>query len=362
MANDPVFPPELFVAIIDQLADDLETLRSGSLVSRSFHSLADVCSRLEVGPRDDQEHNIAQLCELLESSPLFAARVRSLCVYERYESLVSDADLGSCLHLISLTRLSIEIESQCNPRWLGISVANRDSIQATLPTLTCLELRGIEELPLTLLGQCSSLRSLTLKWVTFTENLEQGVGPYTSALIQLQSLSLELHLGLDQFVRWIMRRESPVDFSCLHTLECAVFHSSVNDHVLIQQLLDASALSLHCLSIRHHFNLYGFLDLRKLIHLQTLSVIVSSRPTRHMLSLNSFVFSPQPPRALALELDITHDDSERTQVIQDLPDVDRALVTLPFKTVIITFYLWDWNDVETGGRKNASMFPNSFCR
>ncbi|KAJ7257244.1 hypothetical protein B0H12DRAFT_477392 [Mycena haematopus] len=85
MEHDPIFPQELFDIVIDDLAHDLETLRSCALVSRSFYTRARVFSHIRVstGPPDGKgpEHTLAKLHALLQSSPSFAARVESVHLF-----------------------------------------------------------------------------------------------------------------------------------------------------------------------------------------------------------------------------------------------------------------------------------------
>ncbi|KAJ6491950.1 hypothetical protein C8R45DRAFT_990022 [Mycena sanguinolenta] len=261
MADDPIFPPELFEAIIDQLADDLESLCSCALVSRSFYSLANVSSRLQV----DQGYNIARLCELLEASPPFAARVRSIHLRDILdgpdgESWITDADLGRCLSLlVSLTRLSIGVSGlkpswSASLHWPSVSASNHDSIQVTLPTLTSLELSSIDEVPLTLLSQCLSLRSLTLDTVTFSDDSGSAIATDRRSLIQLQSLTLrDLHSeSLHRFVSWATCPDSSGGISYLRSLDCSM--DSSRHRPPVQRLLNALASSVQCLCLRCFFN------------------------------------------------------------------------------------------------------------
>ncbi|KAJ6493049.1 hypothetical protein C8R45DRAFT_1095567 [Mycena sanguinolenta] len=248
MEDGPVFPPELFAIIIGVLAGDLETLRSCALVSSTFHSLARV-SRLQAGPLVDQEHNLAQLCELLEGSSPFAARVESLrlCVswteLAKLASWIMEADLGRCFSLlVSLTRLCIAVDgSGFFLPWLELSHANRHSIQAILPTLTCLELVNVSAFPLALLSHCSSLRSLTLDDVLSAASL--GVDTDSCSSIHLHHLVLRVRaFVLVEFVDWFTNPESPFDISSLRSLEYRA--DDQRDHLPIQRLLNTASPSL----------------------------------------------------------------------------------------------------------------------
>ncbi|KAJ6491951.1 hypothetical protein C8R45DRAFT_1136964 [Mycena sanguinolenta] len=353
MADDPVFPPELFGTAIGELNDDLETLRSCALVCSSFYSLARVSSRLQVGPRVDDEHNIAQLCELLECSPSFAAGVEYLRLCDAWHgsqrSWIPEADLGRCLSLlVSVTRLCITISGGGLHRWAAslhwpdLSVANRASIQDTLPTLTTLELTGIEELPLTLLSHCLSLRSLTLDSVTFSEKLNSSVTTDRPTPIQLQYLSLiDIHVDfLCRFVRWIMSPEFPGGLSCLCSLVCHV--DDPRNHLPV--LLNAAAPSLQRTSLR--FYAPCRLDLHKLENLHTIS-LETDCPVDLSL-LRSMVF-PSNQQPLAIVLRIT--DESRPKVARHLVDADRLLAALPFETVTVIVFFWNWPTTDKRAEK-----------
>ncbi|KAF7358909.1 hypothetical protein MSAN_01231300 [Mycena sanguinolenta] len=358
MAGDPAFSPELFAIIIGMLADDLETRRSCALVSRSFHDFARIFSRLQVGPRVDQEHDICRLCELLEGSPAFAMGVESLRVCSRVytqrnkltpRSWLMEADLGRCLSvLVSLTRLCIVTDGNYLSWHNDISVANRNSIQVILPALTCLDLCGVGDFPLTILSYCSALRSLILNDVNFDHNPEPDptVAIDRGSRIQLQHLSLKLRIfsGLPQFVNWIASPESPVDISCLRSLEFTV--DSPMNHSLLQRLLNASSRSLRRLCVKNcplFMQKRHELDLHKFPHLHTLCLdmhLNDSPQGNHfrLLSISNFVF---PPQLLALDLGLSTPD-ERIKVAEHLADADGVLAPLPFKTVTITLLLRAW--------------------
>ncbi|KAF7373832.1 hypothetical protein MSAN_00595000 [Mycena sanguinolenta] len=257
----PIFPPELFAAIIDKLADDLESLRSCALVSLTFYSLARVSSRLQVGPLVDQAHSIVQLCELLESSPPFAEGVESLrlcCEWKEPNpcSWITEAesDLGRCLSLlVSLSRLCITVGGGYYPSlpWPRVSITNRDLIRVILPTLTCLELHNIREFPLPLLSRCLSLRSLTLANVLLGDDSERAlIAADMDPRAQLQPLSLVKvpAFVLARFVLWITSTEYPLDISCLCSLECIL--PDALSYLWLQRLSNASAQNLQCLYIK----------------------------------------------------------------------------------------------------------------
>ncbi|KAJ6493033.1 hypothetical protein C8R45DRAFT_1073100 [Mycena sanguinolenta] len=333
MTDDPVFPPELFAIIINALAGDLETLRSCALVSSTFYGLARVFSHLQVGPLVDQEHNFAQL-----------SRVESLrlCVKWRETnppSWIIEADLGRCLPLlVTLTRLCITVEGSYT-HWL--SLPNRHSIQAILPTLTCLELHKLSELPLTLLACCLSLRSLTLDDVAFADGSAAAAADSCSS-IQLEHLVLRaLAVDLAQFVDWVVNPDSPFDISCLRSLECT--GKDFWNRSPIQRLLNASP-SLQRLSMKNYcfsaHKIYEF-DLRVLVHLRTLTLDIflddsEADNDQRLLSLANFVFPPPQQAQIALVLDImTHDEPRRANILQHLADADHIVCRLPFETVTV---------------------------
>ncbi|KAF7349377.1 hypothetical protein MSAN_01727500 [Mycena sanguinolenta] len=347
MNDHPVFPVELFAIIIGALAGDLETLRSCALVSSTFYGLARVFSHIRVGPQFNQEHNFVQLCALLEGSPPFAARVESLRICARGEepnprTWMLEADLGRCFPpLVSLTRLCIALDSG-HLSWLTLSHANRHSIQAILPTLTCLELKGVTELPLALLSHCSLLRSLTLDNVSFADSLGAAADTDGCSNIHLRHIGLRLGaISLVRFVDWVTDPESPFEISCLRSLGCIAYDP--RSHPPIQRLLNAS-LGLQSLCIKNHSftDKLHELDLRQLAHLRTLAldIYVSHWKTynheRLLLSLNNFVFPTPQQTKTALILDImSHDEPRRTDITQLLAGIDHILARLPFETVTI---------------------------
>ncbi|KAF7349366.1 hypothetical protein MSAN_01726400 [Mycena sanguinolenta] len=365
MNNDPVFPPELFAVIIGALADDLKTLRSCALVSSTFYGLARVFSHLQVGPRLDGEHDFPQFCALLEGSPPFAARVESLRICVKWDpgepnprKWILEADLGRCFSLlVSLTRLCITVDSG-SLSWLTLSHANRNSIQAILPILTCLELKNVILLPPALLSHCSLLRSLTLDDVIFDDS--SGAAADTdncNSSIHLRYLVLRLRaIVLIQFVDWVTNPESLFDFSCLHSLEYTTNHPS--NQFPIQRLLNASSPSLQRLRIQKILLLSTVadevkLDLRQLAHLRTLALDIylndwEAYNHERLLSLRNFVFPP-PQQQLALVLDVfTEEEPRRTDIMQRLADVDHVVARLPFETV--TVIVWAWS--PENGRKD----------
>ncbi|KAJ7247170.1 hypothetical protein B0H12DRAFT_1073003 [Mycena haematopus] len=327
---DMRLPQELADVIVD-FVDELEDLRS--------------CA-LRIG-RPGEKPDITQLCELLEGSPSFAARVKSIRLWdlEGYKDpgqrcWIAKADLSRLLSLVSLTRLCIA----ASLHWPTVSVVNRHSIQVILPALTSLDLRGVAGLPLTVLSHCSSaLRSLLIESVYFANDSNSTPPAYMGSAIQLEHLTLGLILDfLDSFVHWILSPESPFDISCLRSLECSVYDP--DDHIPIQLLLDASASSLQhlCLSHTETFSETASLDLRALVHLHTLSLVMW--PTSPRLPLSNLVFPQQQALALLLTIHIIHTDDQHSEFVRHLADANRTLAALPFKTVTITFFLWSRDD------------------
>ncbi|KAJ6491999.1 hypothetical protein C8R45DRAFT_1212867 [Mycena sanguinolenta] len=340
MAPDPVFPTEVFEVIVRKLADDLDALRSCALVSWTFYHLACLFSRIQVGPRIDQEHSLAKLCELLEGSPSFAASVQSLYLCDNWKEnhprWITEADFGRCLSLLgSLTRLCVNGSSwPYRLAWSKISAANRAAVQVILPTLTCLELQHVCELPLKLLSHSSALRSLTLSDVNFNGDSDSVVTTTTGSRVQLDHLCLDVHSSLiREFLDWITRPESPLDISCLRSFEYTV-HAMANEFP-IQPLLDASSPSLKhlCLNNYSFFSYYhdSKLDLSRLAHLQSLSLNIwvetfSSPRYPHLLSLRSLVLSPLQQK-LALVFHLQSDDL-RPDLFQAVATADSALAAL----------------------------------
>ncbi|KAJ6491963.1 hypothetical protein C8R45DRAFT_990049 [Mycena sanguinolenta] len=349
--DDPVFPPEVFEIIIGKLAGDLDSLRSCALVSWTFYSLTSLFSRLQVGPRFDQEQSPAKLCDLLEESPSFAARVQSLRLCDKWAddrpSWITEADLSRCFSpLRSLTRLCLEVKGSYWPwrhAWPQISAANRDAIQSILPNLTCLELHSVSDFPFTLLAHCSLLRSLTLDAVTFAENSGHVVTTVKGSRIHLKHLYLHVPAFLiGGFLDWIMSPDSPLDISCLSSLECTVH--DLMGHLSIQRLLEASAPSLHHLRIVNYsffaYNRDYNLELRMFRHLETLTLdiwldIIDSRDYQSLLSLSHVVLPLQQKLALVFN----QVEDPRPKAMQRIISADSALAALP-NIASVTIILW----------------------
>jgi hypothetical protein len=200
--------PELFDLIIDNLTDDLATLRSRALVSSSFYSRtrARVFSHLRVHYSLDKEH-AAELHQLLEDSPSFAARGESLHVCGNYAGIIgADTDSAQISSLLgSLTRLEITIKRGI--RWTSIPVPLRNSIQGTLArtTFTCLELNYVYDLPFIVLIACLALRSVALRGVSFDKRDTSDSAIATSPPVRLAHVDLALGTSqLDLYLRWIL--------------------------------------------------------------------------------------------------------------------------------------------------------------
>ncbi|KAJ6492003.1 hypothetical protein C8R45DRAFT_990157 [Mycena sanguinolenta] len=344
MADDPIFPPEVFEIIIGEHADDLDTLRSCSLVSWTFYSLARLFFRLQVGPQVDQEHSLAKLCELLEASPYFAARVRSLRLCDKWtidrpSFWISEADLGRCFSVLgSLTRLCLAFSSNTASKlvWTMIPVANHDSIQAVLPTLTCLEIHNVKELPFTFLSRCFSLRSLTLHNVNIANNSGSTTTRAMGPCIPLRQLFLHASgIQIGTLVDWIT---SSCDLSRLFLLEC-VFYNLHKD-LAIERLLDASAQSLqhlcmvnYSLFIHHQckLNLHQLVRLRTLTLNIWLDMVSSISSHQRLLSLDHIVLPPLQKLALVLNL---QSDNPRPESFQKFASADSALAALPSITSV----------------------------
>ncbi|KAJ7257246.1 hypothetical protein B0H12DRAFT_1111638 [Mycena haematopus] len=348
---DPVFPQELFDAVIDHLADDLETLRSCALVSPSFYARASghIFSRLQVGPLD-RNHSIYEFYKLLEGSPSLAASAKSLHIRQRspgYGSrwqIASPADRFLSL-LVSLARLCITIDGKsCS--WDRIPKALRGSIDLTLarPTFTCLKLTNVSGLPFTLLSHCPALRSLTLKWVTFAGKWRAATAACVgSRPAQLEHLSLQLDIDLLAFfARWIRLPESPLDISGLRVLECPAYL----DDFTIQPLLSVSASTLQrlYLSDSQMFSMSGTLDLREFAHLHTLSVNIRRRSfigeDMHVISLRHIIFPPLP-QPLALVFHLCPEYAYSGSAAEWFIGADRALAAFSFITSV-TVILSPW--------------------
>jgi hypothetical protein len=141
--------------------------------------------------------------------------------------------------------LAITIESGF-VHWANTSEALRTSIHLmiSMQTLTCVELTGLYGLPFTLFANCSQLKEVILKWVTFDErdNLDFGatlVACAGSPLTQIAHLSIDLDTRvLELLSRWILLPESPLKLTHLTSVACTL--DGKFDHITLQRLLDCA--------------------------------------------------------------------------------------------------------------------------
>ncbi|KAF7346779.1 hypothetical protein MSAN_01816400 [Mycena sanguinolenta] len=360
MQEDPILPQELFDIIINHCG--LETRRSCALVSSKFYESARLFSHIRVLPLD-KDHNLNEFQRLLESSPTLAARVTFLHISVHStgnHNWMDESQSGEFLSLlVSLNRLCITGSFD----WDELSASFRRSIQLTLsrPTLTCLKVRHIRDLPFTLWMHSPALRSLTLEGVSFElepqNNADAAVA--VTPRTQLEHLCLWLDLiAFEIIAPRILLPESPLDISRLRFLTYATFGRSLTyggdkfeDSVLIQGLLHASASSLQSFHLRNceEFPATGMLNLAELTDLQKLSLQIwlDVAPTRdlRLLSLGHLAFSPRQ-QALHLFFDL-HTRHSCSSVAQLLSSADGALAVLPFvASVTITMFPWNTDLVQ----------------
>ncbi|KAJ7846687.1 hypothetical protein B0H14DRAFT_3454180 [Mycena olivaceomarginata] len=244
----------------------------------------------------DKEH-ATELHQLLQGSSSLAARAESLHVCGYYAGIIgADTDSAQISsHFGSLTRLKITVKGGI--RWASIPVPFRNSIHGTLArtAFTWLELNYVYDLPFNILAACSALRSVTLRGVSFDKRDTSDSVITTSPPVRLEHFDLPLSTPrLRLFARWIPLPQSPVDISCLRSLACA------GAGIRIQRPLNASAPSLQRFLLNCGQTL-KYLDLHKLIHLQTPDVM--SWDVQIMFSvLGNFTLSPQQAPAFVLHM------------------------------------------------------------
>ncbi|KAJ7265951.1 hypothetical protein B0H12DRAFT_1100275 [Mycena haematopus] len=315
MTGPLALPQELFDYIIDQLFDDLKTLRSCALVSTNFHlsSRPHILSHLRVGPLDP-EHSIDELNQILASSPYLTNRVHSLHLWdnimrrhswlEEWTASLAPGVAEFSRTLGSLKRFVITIESGF-VHWANVSHALRTSVHLVLsmPTLTCLELTGLYGLPFTLFANCPALKSVALKWVTFDERdnldfattLAACAGSPTTLLNHL-SLDLDTRV-LELLSRWILLPESPLKITQLTSLACTL--DGRVDYITVQRLLGDCAPTLQHFRLKH---VDGMFDLSSLVHLHTLSIDVVAPLESRVLWLRSSIILPPQPVSLVINM------------------------------------------------------------
>ncbi|KAJ7204555.1 hypothetical protein B0H12DRAFT_1243632 [Mycena haematopus] len=331
MEPGSIFPQEIFDIIID-FCEDFETLRSCALVSASFYHRTRLFCRIRVGPLDE-EHTIEALEQFLEDSPSSAACVKSLHLWDRDNSWMSETSSARFLSLlVSVT--DIRMSGSFSFDWVdAIPLCRSIRLALTRPTLTSLELTGFHCIPLTVLAHCPALRSLTLTWVRFDPNNHNNFDAAVAACADSSPAQLEaLSCALEPYtfallVRWILRPQSTLNVSCLHSLVYTAH--KLHETAVIQRLLDASAQSLRHLRLNNVvFPPTHVLDLSQIAHLHLLSVGISQG------------IAP-PSRVLNLDLAVYTWDVHR-DVVPLLADVDGALAAFTFiKNVTILISLTD---------------------
>ncbi|KAJ7179643.1 hypothetical protein C8R46DRAFT_646264 [Mycena filopes] len=330
---EPALPQELFDHIIDFLFDDLESLRACALVSSNFlrSSRIHVFSHLRLAV--DQDHPISELRDTLAKSPYLASRVRAVHLYdhimrrhswiEEHPTSLAPGVAQFLRILVGLERFVLTVEAGF-VHWANVSKVLRQSIYITLaaPTLTCLEITGIYGLPFKIMANCPSLRSVTLKWVTFDErdNLDFAatlVACAESPPTQLNHLSIDLDTRvLELLSRWILLPESPVTLSGLTSFVCTA--DGPSDYITIQRLLGDCANSLQHFRFK---NVTGTLNLSELRHLRTLRVDTLAPLVQRVHWLASSITLPPHPVGLVISM------ASEPEVIL-LGEADEALAQL----------------------------------
>ncbi|KAJ7104369.1 hypothetical protein B0H15DRAFT_22580 [Mycena belliarum] len=266
MDHGPVLPQELFDLVIDHLHDDPRSLRACAVVSTSFlpPSRVHLFSHIRIGHLD-QERSIKELHTILAKSSGVAARVESLHFWDdmmRHHSwLEGNLELAPAVaHFLrilpSLQRFCITINAGF-VHWANMATILRTSVYKTivLPTLTRVELTGLYGLPFALFANCTALKSVTLKWVTFHERDNLDFAATLAACVgsppaQLEHLSLALDarlLGL--LSQWIINPQSPLDITLLKSFSCIL--DGPTDHVALGSLLAVCASTLETLQLKN---------------------------------------------------------------------------------------------------------------
>ncbi|KAJ6586333.1 hypothetical protein DFH09DRAFT_255227 [Mycena vulgaris] len=331
MDEGPALPQELLDLVIDHLFDDLESLRVCAVVSSSFlhSSRSHLFSHLRV----DQRHTIDELHGILARSPVLAAQVGSLHLWDnimRRQSWLEDypelapgvAHLSRILP--SLQRFCITIDAGA-VHWANISKTFRIFANDTLalPTLTCVEIAGLYGLPFTLFANCPALKSLTLKWVTFDERDNLDFAATLAACadsppIQLEHLSIDVQWRvLELLSRWILLPQSPLDATQLKSFACTF--DSISDHLPVQTLLSTCASTLERLQLK---NIRSTLDLSVLTQLRTLCLYTAD--LRPLLP---------PPQRVALVVAVASE--------AEMSQLDPGLVGRSYAGITFIFYPHD---------------------
>ncbi|KAJ7450855.1 hypothetical protein FB451DRAFT_1410179 [Mycena latifolia] len=224
MSHDPI-PQELVDLIVDNLQDDISTLRCCSLTARAFVSSSQrhIFRKIQIipPPVDNSQSSCQKLYKLLSSSPHVAPLVEDLTiVLEPHTTwIMTGRTLSLVLPLLNPKRISL-VEN-APPGWnsCGKFSMNWNKLGRTLkyalsdafssPRFESVHLRGIVvESPrqlLSLFSEASALRDMSLSRIYFTQRWDQ-LEPWPESQPwrpQLQSLLIS-DAGGDTFCRYLL--------------------------------------------------------------------------------------------------------------------------------------------------------------
>ncbi|KAJ7450848.1 hypothetical protein FB451DRAFT_716663 [Mycena latifolia] len=241
MSHDSI-PQELVDLIVDNLQDDISTLKCCSLTARAFVSSSQrhMFRKIQITPPplDNSQSSCQKLCKLLSSSPHVAPLVEDLIIVLvgsetsfDYDSdgewltkphttwIMTGRTLSLVLPLLNPRRISL-VEN-APPEWnsggefsmnwnkLGRTLKSALSDTFSSPRLESVHLRGIVvESPrqlLSLFSEASALRDMSLSRIYFTQRWDQ-LDPWPESQPwrpQLQSLLISDAFG-DTFCRYLL--------------------------------------------------------------------------------------------------------------------------------------------------------------
>lgn len=249
-----IFPQELLDAIICRLAGDRKSLSSCSLVSRAFSASSRpyIFNRVELSMSDYRPAE--RLLSILDQSPQALVRCIRVLVL-KITAIPSDhRDLHHFVQLIkrlpSLRRLIWISQDGKNLPWKPLSLITTPIVSLLQsPSISHIELDGIDDFPLTLLASLVGLQGLKLSSIrpyyspgSIADS--DGLDSPPARRIVLYSLWLYLAPGpLSTVVGFLLDSRYPLDISQLRKLTIDA-DGRAGAHDDVWRLVDTCATSL----------------------------------------------------------------------------------------------------------------------
>lgn len=292
-------PEELRDGVVAELADDVKTLKSCSLVSHSFHATAYryILSDIQLVSRHtDEPSDCERFHRLLCDSPEVALLVRSLVIVvsKRHSCILYDNRLSSVLdRLYKLEKFAIISATLFHrvywsrlPEPLQISLRDVFCLpqMRTIAIDGVLHFDGMEQL-MDLLKPCRGLRDLTLSPTSIAQDRTRGPPSQAEATVATLFRLDVRHVAVARIIDWIMSHMK------VHRLKELVLTNVLpgKDFAAAQRLLDSSGGSLLNVSISGRLLDSSTLDFRPLKILRKIILVLDWDPSYSSLDAIQWV-------------------------------------------------------------------------